>query len=45
MRCDEIHLITAFQYFKGDYKQKGTQLFTWTGSDRKRGNHFKEDLD
>ena len=31
----------AFQYLKGPYKQEEGQLFTWTDSDRTRGNGFK----
>jgi len=34
-------LIMAFQYLKGDYKQKGKQLFRQVESDRTRGNSFK----
>ena len=34
-------LIAAFQYFKGDYKLEGNQLFTRVDSDRTRGNSFK----
>ena len=33
--------IVAFQYLKGDYKQKGGWLFTRVGSIRTRGNGFK----
>ena len=29
------------RYLKGAYKQEGDQLFTWSGSDRTRGNGFK----
>jgi len=34
-------LIADHQYLKGADKQEGNQLFTWVGSDRTRGNHFK----
>ena len=34
-------LIAAFQYLKGDYKQKVNQLFARVGSDGTRGNGFK----
>ena len=34
-------LIAAFQYFKGDYKLEGNQLFTRVDSDRTRRNGFK----
>ena len=34
-------LITAFQYLKGDYIQKGSELFTQVESDRTSGNGFK----
>jgi len=35
------YLIVAFQYLKGAYKQERKQLFTWSNSDRTRGNGFK----
>ena len=35
------HLITAFQYLKGDYNHEGNQLFTRIDSDGRRGNGFK----
>ena len=31
----------AFQYLKGAYKQEWEQLFTWSDSDRVKGNGFK----
>jgi len=31
----------AFQYLKEVYKQEEDQLFTWSDSDRTRGNGFK----
>ena len=31
----------AFQYLKGAYKQVEEQQFTWSDSDRKRGNVSK----
>ena len=31
----------SLQYLKGVYKQEGEQLFTWSNSDRTRGNGFK----
>ena len=34
-------LIMAFKYLKGDYKQKGKQLFMQVDSNRPRGNGFK----
>ena len=34
-------LTVAFQYLKGAYKQEGDLLFTWSDSDRTRGNGFK----
>ena len=34
-------LIAAFQYLKGAYKQKGTQLFTRLDNGRTRRNGFK----
>ena len=34
------HLIVAFQYLKGAYKQEGEQLFTRVDSDRTRKNGF-----
>lgn len=34
-------LIVTFQYLKGDYKQKGKQLFMQVDSNRPRGNGFK----
>ena len=34
-------LTADFQYLKGAYKQEGDQLFTWSDSDRTRGNDFK----
>ena len=35
------HLIVAFQYLKGVYKQEGERLFMRVDSDRTRGNGFK----
>jgi len=35
------HLIAASQYLEGAYKQEVEQLFTWTDSDRTRGNGCK----
>ena len=35
-------LIVTFQYLKGACKQEGHQLFTQVGSDRTRGNDFKQ---
>ena len=35
------HLIVAFQYLKGAYKQEGEQLFVRVDSDRTRVNGFK----
>ena len=35
------HLTAAFQNMKGVYKQEEDQLFTWSDSDRTRGNGFK----
>jgi len=32
----------TFQYLKGACKQEGNQLFTQVGSDRTRGNDFKQ---
>jgi len=34
------HLIAAFQYFKGAYKQEWDWIFTLSDSDRSRGNGF-----
>ena len=34
-------LISAFQYLKGAYKQKGSQLFKRVDNSRTRGNGFK----
>jgi len=34
-------LSVAYQYFKGAYRQEGERLFTWSDSDRTRGNSFK----
>ena len=34
-------LIAAFQYLKGAYKQKGSQLFKRVDNSRTRGNGFK----
>jgi len=31
----------TLQHLKGAYKQEGEQLFTWSDSDRMRGNGFK----
>jgi len=35
------HLIAAFQYLKGAYKQVGEELLTRACDDRTRGNGFK----
>ena len=35
------HLIAAFQYLKGAYKQEGSQLFTRVDNGRTRGNDFQ----
>jgi len=35
------YFTVIFQYVKGAYKQEGEQLFTWSNSDRTRGNGFK----
>ena len=35
------HLTAAFQNMKGVYKQEEDQLFTWSDSDRTRGNGLK----
>jgi len=35
------HLIVAFPYLKGAYKQEGERLFTRVDSDRTRGKGFK----
>ena len=35
------HLMVAFQYLNGRYKQEGERLFTRVDSDRTRGNGFK----
>ena len=40
--CRETVIIAAFQYLKGDYKQKGNQLFTWVDGDSTRENGSKE---
>ena len=34
-------LTMALQYRKGDYKQKGIQLFTWSDCDSTKGNGLK----
>jgi len=34
-------LIAAFQYLMGAYKQERERIFTWSNSDRTRGNGFK----
>ena len=34
-------LIVAYQYLKRAYKQEGDRLFTWSDSDRTKGNSFK----
>ena len=34
-------ILAAFQYLKGAYNQEGDQLFTWSDSERTRGNGFK----
>jgi len=34
-------LTAAFQYLKGEYKEEGEQLCTWSNSNRTRGNGFK----
>ena len=35
------HFIAAFQYLKRACKHEGYQVFTWVGSDRRRGNDFE----
>jgi len=34
-------IIAAFQYLKRACKHEGYQVFTWVGSDRRRGNDFE----
>ena len=34
-------LSVDFQYYKGAYRKEGKRLFTWSDSDRTRGNSFK----
>lgn len=33
--------VAAFQYTKAAYKQERDQFFTWSDSDRAKGNGFK----
>ena len=35
------HFTAAFKYWKGAYNQEGDWLFTWSDSNRTRGNGFK----